>query len=103
MYSSDSERRDLPAYAMFGFGATEAIVLLMVVVLLVALPAGLVVLMALRAAGRTGSSSEHTEEAELLREIRDGLKEMDKRVEALETILMDRADSNRYSGTGRKD
>ena len=68
-------------------------------VLSVAIVAGTILMgMRMRHGGVSrGSRQDHAEEARMIQEIYQGLSEMEKRVESLETILMDRYGKDRQS------
>jgi len=58
--------------------------------ILFVLAVGFVIVMVIRAGKKSSSTTQ--DEAQLIQEIHHGLKEMDRRVEVLETILLDRTE-----------
>ncbi|MCP4692429.1 MAG: phage-shock protein [Desulfobacterales bacterium] len=75
-----------------------AIVFGSIVAVLAIIPATILIAIKLSRGGVSGKNrKELSEEARIMQEIYQGLSKMEKRVESLETILMDSQGKDRYS------
>ena len=78
---------------MFGIGVAELAVVMIFAIPIVAILSGSVIaaLKVLKGSSRGNSDGNGAAEVQMIREIHHGLQRMEARVEALETILMERS------------
>jgi phage shock protein B len=78
---------------MFGLGPWELILILIILTIVVGLPVlfvAFVFSLFFRRRGRERDRTQWNEETRLMQEMHDNLSKMETRIEALETILMER-------------
>ncbi|MCL4217129.1 MAG: phage-shock protein [Candidatus Hydrogenedentes bacterium] len=78
---------------MFGIGIAELAVVMIFAIPIVAILSGsfIAALKVLKGSSRGSGNGNGAAEAQMIREIHHGLQKMEARVEALETILMERS------------
>ena len=74
---------------MFGIGATELVILLIIMIISLAPILFIAVLLKWALGGSRGSREREAEETRIIQEIHSGLARLEQRVESLETLLLD--------------